>query len=83
MRVRDVNVNLARNGAINIAFQAQGFGRPLVFTGRATRFNRDSVDANLNGATATIYVDRDGSVQRIDMNGRTQGDDFRLNWRAR
>jgi hypothetical protein len=83
MRVRDVNVNLARNGAINIAFQAQGFGRPLAFTGRATRFGRDSVDAVLNGATATVYVDRSGAVQRIDMNGRTQGGDFRLNWRAR
>jgi hypothetical protein len=88
MRVRDVNVNLARNGFIDIAFQAQDFGGQLAFSGRVTRFGRDSVDAVLNGnrgtrANATIYVDPNGTVQRIEMDGRAQGDDFRLNWRAR
>jgi hypothetical protein len=89
MRVRDVNVNLARNGAINLAFQAQGFrGGPLTFAGRATRFSGDSVDAILSGgpgmrANATIYLDRGGSVDRIDMSGRGRDGDFRLNWRAR
>jgi hypothetical protein len=89
MRVRDVNVNLARNGAIRLAFQAQGFrGGPLTFAGRATRFSGDSVDATLSGgpgmrANATIYLDRRGSVDRIDMSGRGRDGDFRLNWRAR
>jgi hypothetical protein len=88
MRVRDVNVNLARNGAISIAFQAQGFGPRLSFSGRVTRYGRDSVEANVSGgrgtnANATIFVDRDGSVQRIDMNGQMQRDNFRLNWRSR
>jgi hypothetical protein len=89
MRVRDVNVNLARNGAINLAFQAQGFrGGPLTFAGRATRFSGDSVEAVLSGgpgmrANATIYLDRGGSVDRIDMSGRGRDGDFRLNWRAR
>jgi hypothetical protein len=89
MRVRDVNVNLARNGAINLAFQAQGFrGGPLTFAGRATRFSGDSVSATLSGgpgmrANATIYLDRDGSVDRIDMNGNGRDGDFRLNWRSR
>jgi hypothetical protein len=36
MRVWDVIVNLARNGAINLAFQAQGVrGGPLTFARRA------------------------------------------------
>jgi len=88
MRVRDVNVNLARNGAINLAFEAQGFRGPLTFAGRATRFSGDSVDATLSGgpgmrANATIYLDRGGSVDRIDMNGRGRDGDFRLNWRSR
>ena len=88
MRVRDVNVNLARNGAINLAFEAQGFRGPLTFAGRATRFSGDSVDAVLSGgpgmrANATIYLDRGGSVDRIDMNGRGRDGDFRLNWRSR
>lgn len=88
MRVRDVSVNLARNGAINLAFQAQGFRGQLTFAGRATRFSGDSVDATLSGgpgmrANATIYLDRGGSVDRIDMNGRGRDGDFRLNWRSR
>jgi hypothetical protein len=88
MRVRDVNVRLARNGAISLAFQAQGFRGGLAFSGRATRFSRDSVDATLSGgggarANATIYLDRGGSVDRIDMNGRGRDGDFRLNWRSR
>jgi len=88
MRVRDVNVNLARNGAIYLAFQAQGYRGRLDFSGRAMRFNRDSVDATLNGpgemrANAMIYVNRDGSVDRIDMSGRGRDGDFRLNWRSR
>jgi hypothetical protein len=88
MRVRDVNVNLARNGAINLAFQAQGFRGLLMFSGRATRFSRESVNAILSGgpgmrANATIYLDRDGLVDRIDMNGSGRDGDFRLNWRSR
>jgi hypothetical protein len=89
MRVRDVDVNLARNGAINLAFEAQGFrGGPLTFAGRATRFSGDSVDAILSGgpgmrANATIYLDRGGSVDRIDMSGSGRDGDFRLNWRSR
>jgi len=88
MRVRDVNVNLARDGAINLAFEAQGFRGQLTFAGRATRFSGDSVDATLSGgpgmrANATIYLDRGGSVDRIDMNGRGRDGDFRLNWRSR
>ena len=88
MRVRDVSVNLARNGSINLAFQAQGFPGRLTFTGRATRYNRDSVNATLSSgggthATTTIYLDRNGSVDRIDMNGSGRDGDFRLNWRSR
>lgn len=88
MRVRDVNVNLARDGAINLAFEAQGFPGLLTFAGRATRFSGDSVDAILSGgpgmrANATIYLDRRGSVDRIDMNGSGRDGDFRLNWRSR
>jgi hypothetical protein len=87
-RVRDVNVSLARNGAIYLAFQAPGYRGRLDFSGRAMRFNRDSVDATLNGpgemrANAMIYVNRDGSVDRIDMSGRGRDGDFRLNWRSR
>jgi hypothetical protein len=88
MRVRDVSVNLARNGSINLAFQAQGFPGRLTFTGRATRYNRDSVNATLSGgwgthANAAVYLDRGGSVDRIDLNGSGRDGDFRLNWRSR
>ena len=88
MRVRDVNVSLARNGAIYLAFQAQSLRGRLDFSGRATRFSRNSVDASLSGAAgmranATIYLDRGGSVDRIDMSGRGRDGDFRLNWRSR
>jgi hypothetical protein len=88
MRVRDVDVNLARNGAINLAFQAQGFRGRLTFAGKATRYGRDSVHAVLSGgpgirANATIYLDRGGSVDRIDMDGSGRDGDFRLNWRSR
>jgi hypothetical protein len=34
-------------------------------------------------ANATIYLDRDGSVDRTDMSERGRDRDFRLNWRSR
>jgi len=72
----------------NADIQAQGFPGRLTFTGRATRYNRDSVNATLSSgggthANATIYLDRGGSVDRIDMNGSGRDGDFRLNWRSR
>jgi hypothetical protein len=87
IRVRDVYVNLRRNGDLDLSFEVQRFGQ-LAFRGRATRFGRDSIEADLSGgdpgsrASATIFVDPGGNVERIDMGGRMQGDDFRLNWRS-
>jgi hypothetical protein len=34
-------------------------------------------------ANATIYLDRQGSVDRIDMSERWRDGDLRLNWRSR
>jgi hypothetical protein len=87
-RVRDVRVTLDRNGFVNLAFQAQGFDRPLQFNGRATRYGWESIDAVFQDgprsrSTAIIYVDRRGNVQSINMNGWWRGDEFRLNWHSR
>lgn len=87
-RVRDVRVTLDRAGSVNLAFQAEGFDRRLIFNGRATRYGGDSIDAVFDDgprsrSTATIYVDRRGNVERISMNGRMRGDEFRLDWRSR
>lgn len=85
-RVRDVNVSLSRDGRVALSFDGEGFQR-LNFVGRADRYNRDSIVTELrSGGTrgsATIYMDRRGEVERIEMNGRMGNDDFRLQWRAR
>jgi len=73
-----------------VEFEAQGFRR-LVFTGQARRISRDLVTADLyadgfgrdaRGGTS-IYIDPNGTVDRISMTGRLNGDPFRLNWSAR
>ncbi len=89
-RIRDVEVSLSRDGRVRLSFEAQGYQR-INFVGRADRYNRDGIFTELRGSntgsntrgTATIYVDRRGEVERIEMNGRTNNDDFRLQWRAR
>ena len=89
-RVRDVEVSLTRDGRVRLSFEAQGYQR-INFVGRADRYNRDSIYTELRGSntgsntrgTATIYVDNRGEVQRIEMTGRNDNDDFRLQWRAR
>ena len=35
------------------------------------------------GPEATVYLDRNGEVERITMRGRVDGDPFRLDWSAR
>ena len=90
MRVRDVNVSLAPDGRVVLEFEAQGFQR-LAFVGRATSYYRDYVTADLAAASrgrdvrgqASIYLDRRGQVDRISMEGRIEGDPFRLTWNAR
>ncbi len=89
-RIRDVEVSLSRGGQVRLSFEAPGNQR-INFVGRAGSFNRDSIYAELRGSNsgantrgaATIYVDRRGEVERIEMTGRTNNDDFRLQWRAR
>ncbi len=90
MRVRDVNVDLARDGRVMLEFEVMGFQR-LVFVGRATNYYRDNITADLGGGgrgrdvrgEASVYLDPRGEVERIEMRGRIDGDPFRLNWRAR
>lgn len=90
MRVHDVNVRLERDGDVFLDFEAEGFRR-LQFRGRVERYSPDSVVAQLTSTGsdretrggATIFLDRTGQVQRIDMGGRIEGRDFRLNWNAR
>ncbi|HUA57873.1 MAG TPA: hypothetical protein VML19_03915 [Verrucomicrobiae bacterium] len=87
MHVHDVNVRLERDGDVFLDFEAEGF-RQLRFRGRVERYSPDSVVAQLTSTGddretrggATIYVDRAGQVQQIDMGGRIEGRDFRLNW---
>ena len=89
-RVRDVEVTLSRDGRVRLSFEAPG-NRRMNFVGRADRYSRDSVYTELRGSntggntrgSATIYLDRRGEVERIEMNGRNNNDDFRLQWRAR
>ncbi len=85
-RVRDVNVSLSLDGRVALSFDGEGFQR-LNFVGRADRYNRDSIVTELRSggtrASATIYIDRRGEVERIEMNGSMNNDDFRLQWRAR
>ncbi|HEY3442173.1 MAG TPA: hypothetical protein VGK29_15545 [Paludibaculum sp.] len=85
-RVRDVNVTLSRDGRVSLSFEAEGYQR-LNFVGRADSYNRDSIVTELRSGntrgSATIYIDRRGEVERIEMSGRTNNDDFRLQWRAR
>ena len=90
MRVRDVNVRLTEDDRVVLEFQAEGFER-LSFVGRATTYTRESITAELAvGARsrdvrgeATVYLDRNGEVERITMRGRVDGDPFRLDWSAR
>lgn len=87
--VRDVVVNLNREGGVAIEFEARGFRR-VFFTGQATRVSRDSVVAELTSnnrdrdarGSTVIYVNGAGQVERITMNGRIDGDPFRLDWSA-
>lgn len=88
--VRDVVVNLNRNGDVAVEFEARGFNR-LVFTGRATRISEGTVVADLtsNGrdretrGSTVIYMNRGGQVERVTMNGRIDGDPFKLDWSSR
>lgn len=90
MRVRDVTVHLNEDGRVDLEFQAEGLER-LAFVGRATNYNRDSITADLAGGgrsrnvrgEATIYLDRNGEVERVTMSGRMGDDPFKLNWSAR
>jgi hypothetical protein len=90
MRVRDVSVSLAPDGRVILEFEAQGFQR-LAFVGTATSYFRDYITAELGAGgrgrnvrgQASIYLDRGGQVERITMEGRMDGDPFRLNWSAR
>lgn len=90
MRVRDVNVSLTRDGRVALSFDAQGYQR-LNFVGRADRIEGNLIYSELRGSNtggdtrgaATIYVDRSGEVERIEMTGRNNNDDFRLQWRSR
>lgn len=89
-RIRDVEVSLSRDGRVRLSFEAEGYQR-INFTGRADRYSRDSIYTELRGSntgsntrgSATIYVDNRGEVQRIEMTGRNNNDDFRLQWRSR
>lgn len=89
-RVSDVNVSLGPDGRVMLSFDARGNQR-MNFAGRANRYSRDSIEADLRGGnaggnlrgSATIYLDRRGEVERIEMDGRTNNDEFRLRWRAR
>lgn len=88
--VRDVVVNLNRDGDVAIEFEARGFDR-IVFTGRATRISDGTVVANLNSngreretrGSTVIYMNPGGQVERVTMNGRIDGDPFKLDWSAR
>ena len=90
MRVRDVNVSLTADGRVVLEFEAQGFQR-LAFVGRATNYYPEYITAELAAGMrsrdvrgqASIYLDRGGQVDRITMEGRIDGDPFRLTWNAR
>ena len=88
-RVRDVMVNVGRDGHVALEFEVQGFRR-LVFGGQATRIAPDTVEAELTSGGGdrdtrgfvTIRVGRRGEVQRVLMKGRVNGDPFTLDWAA-
>ena len=88
--VRDVVVNLNRDGAVAVEFEASGFNR-VVFTGRATRISQGTVVADLTSnsrgrdtrGSTVIYMNSGGQVERVTMNGRIDGDPFKLDWSAR
>ena len=90
LRVRDVNVSLRQDGRVILEFEAQGVQR-LVFAGQASHYSRDSITAELavgsrsrdTRGEATIYLDRGGQVDRVIMDGRVDGDPFKLTWSAR
>ena len=61
----------------------EGFNEGISTCRTMLEMMRENDDFTFMRGEASIYLDRGGEVERIDMRGRIEGDPFRLNWRAR
>lgn len=85
-RIREVNVDVDRDGSVTAVFDPDG-RMPLAFAGRVTSSQGDTVRAAVSAGDRfgmrgemVISLDRRGEVLRINVEGMAGRDRFRLDW---